>query len=219
MPLLAGDSSSRQKLGGEGLEHVDLVRRRSGGGTVFHDRGNVNWSVICPSEHFTRDLHAEMVTRALRKCGVQRARVNERHDIVLDQGTNTSFTGTWTAENDTHSTPYHSTTKRPLKISGSAYKLTRGRALHHGTALLESPNLGSIPKFLRSEVKGFIRGRGVDSVSSPVGNVGLGTERFVRAVQEEFRTLYGGGEGREVGEKFIDIDELNVGRRELEVSY
>ena len=31
-----------------GLGVVDLVRRRSGGGTVFHDEGNVNWSIICP---------------------------------------------------------------------------------------------------------------------------------------------------------------------------
>lgn len=43
---------------------IDLVRRRSGGGTVFHDEGNVNWSIICPSANFTRDKHAEMVVRA-----------------------------------------------------------------------------------------------------------------------------------------------------------
>ena len=67
-----------------GLGIVDLVRRRSGGGTVFHDEGNVNWTVISPSTSFTRDKHAEMIVRALRTCGVQRSRVNERHDIVLD---------------------------------------------------------------------------------------------------------------------------------------
>ncbi|KAK6955696.1 hypothetical protein Daesc_003339 [Daldinia eschscholtzii] len=63
---------------------VLLVRRRSGGGTVFHDPGNVNYSVICPPASFDRNKHAEMVVRALRSLGVSGSRVNERHDIVLD---------------------------------------------------------------------------------------------------------------------------------------
>ena len=80
------ESGERPETEPSGLRVVDLVRRRSGGGTVFHDEGNINWSIICPSAKFTRDKHAEMVVRALRNCGIERARVNKRHDIVLDQG-------------------------------------------------------------------------------------------------------------------------------------
>lgn len=157
---------------------IDLVRRRSGGGTVFHDEGNVNYSVICPTSAFDRDRHAEMVVRALRKLAIPDARVNERHDIVVDCGT----TGP-PLDNS-------SNTKTPFKISGSAYKLTRLRSLHHGTCLLDSPNLGRIGQFLTSPVKAFIAARGVESVSSPVMNVSLPNDAFEDEVIKEFGILY-----------------------------
>lgn len=168
---------------------VDLVRRRSGGGTVFHDAGNLNWSITCPRNDFTRDKHAEMVVRALRKLGVDRARVNERHDIVLDQGHEKR-----TADpSDTHRTPYtvdDGALPKPLKVSGSAYKLTRLRALHHATTLLSSPNLHIIPQYLRSPAKRHIQAKGVESVSSPVGNIGLGVEPFQQRLLDEFADMY-----------------------------
>jgi len=198
-----------------GLGDVDLVRRRSGGGTVFHDEGNVNWTVISPSSTFTRDKHAEMVVRALRNLDVQRSRVNERHDIVLDQGVPPSPV-VWGPEDDTHSTPWQADNPRSLKVSGSAYKLTRQRALHHGTALLNSPNLNIIPHYLHSPAKAFIKGRGVESVSSPVGNILLNNEDFIDEVQREFRCLYGGpSEAQLVGEECLGIEEVEKGWKEL----
>ncbi|KAK6430584.1 hypothetical protein LTR95_013262 [Oleoguttula sp. CCFEE 5521] len=198
-------------------EPVELVRRRSGGGTVFHDLGNVNWTVICPSAEFTRDKHAEMVVLALRSLGLARARVNERHDIVLDQG---SVSSKQSADpEDTHVTPFTSKDVTPLKVSGSAYKLTRGRALHHGTCLLSSPNLGVIPKLLRSPAKGFMSARGVESVSSPVGNLGLEVEHFMGAVQHEFGKMYGSPQRIEVedfGEGWAARTGVVEGMRELE---
>ncbi|KIW05105.1 uncharacterized protein PV09_03662 [Verruconis gallopava] len=168
------------------LGDVSLVRRRSGGGTVFHDEGNVNWSVICNFTDFTRDKHAEMVVRALRSIGVDRARVNERHDIVLDQGSK------WQSVDiaDTHRTPYTSLEQRPLKVSGSAYKMARNRALHHGTALLNSPNLRAIPEYLHSPAKPYISAKGVESISSPVSNIGVENAVFVDAVREHFVKQY-----------------------------
>lgn len=198
-----------------GLGAVDLVRRRSGGGTVFHDEGNVNWTVICPAADFTRDKHAEMVVRALRSCGVERARVNARHDVVLDQGKR----GTPTDPNDTHSTPYEATdfdTPRPLKVSGSAYKLTRNRALHHGTCLLNSPNLHVIPDYLHSPAKPYITARGVESVSSPVGNILLRNEDFVKSVQEHFCQQYSHSpEVVEVGSEWLEDATVLQGHNEL----
>ncbi|KGQ09818.1 hypothetical protein BB8028_0004g07630 [Beauveria bassiana] len=149
---------------------IRLVRRRSGGGTVFHDEGNVNFSVICPSAAFDRNKHAEMVVRALRRLGRPTARVNERHDIVVD------------GDGDGGGT---------FKVSGSAYKLTRLRSLHHGTCLLQSPNLDSISGLLRSPAEGFIKARGVDSVRSPVRNLHLDVAAFEDAVVREFEEMYG----------------------------
>jgi lipoate---protein ligase len=127
---------------------VPLVRRRSGGGAVFHDRGNLNFSVICPSANFTRDKHAQMVASALRSLGVDGARVNDRHDIVVEQG-------------DPPAT---------FKISGSAYKLTRQRALHHGTLLINT-DAGLLRNLLKSPAIPFIKARGVESVKSAVTNI------------------------------------------------
>lgn len=202
-----------------GLGAVDLVRRRSGGGTVFHDSGNVNWTVICPSASFTRDKHAEMVVRALRDCGIDRARVNARHDIVLDQGAR----GADTDPADTHSTPYEATdfdTPQPLKVSGSAYKLTRHRALHHGTCLLSSPNLNVIPDYLHSPAKPFITARGVESVSSPVGNILLSNEDFISAVQAIFTKQYAQQKlpTVEVGDDWLENESVRKGYDELQVS-
>lgn len=202
-----------------GEEPIRLVRRRSGGGTVFHDHGNVNWSVIVAPAQFTRDKHAEMAVRALRGCGVDRARVNERHDVVLDQGLRRSEVD----PGDAHRTAYQSDDgSGSVKVSGSAYKLTRGRALHHATCLLSSPNLGLIHQYLRSRAKPFITARGVESVSSPVGNVELSNEMFLEAVRGEFDGMYGSDgdvEAVEVGEDWLDIRSVRDGVEELEARH
>ncbi|KAF2027790.1 hypothetical protein EK21DRAFT_91160 [Setomelanomma holmii] len=201
-----------------GIGAVDLVRRRSGGGTVFHDEGNLNWSITCPRNDFTRDKHAEMVVRALRKLGVDCARVNERHDIVLDQGHEKRPSD----PQDTHRTPFtvaDGALPKPLKVSGSAYKLTRLRALHHATTLLSSPNLHIIPQYLRSPAKKHIRALGVESVSSPVGNIGLDVRPFQRRLQDEFAAMYAGiGTANivaTVGDEHLKIPDIRKGYDEM----
>lgn len=178
---------------------VSLVRRRSGGGTVFHDEGNVNYSVICPTAHFNRDKHAEMVVRAIRQHN-DRARVNERHDIVLDQAPMRSKEHL-PDTNDMHTTAYTAanSTLSPLKVSGSAYKLTRLRALHHGTCLLASPHLGIVSTYLRSPAAPFLKARGVESVRSPVGNI-FAIHEDPKRINRTFQ--------RRVIEAFADLHEL-----------
>ena len=174
---------------------VDLVRRRSGGGTVFHDYGNVNYSVICPTADFTRDKHVEMVVRAIRRDN-DRARVNERHDIVLDQG-NRLPPEAIPDPNDTYETAFQPFSPKlpPLKVSGSAYKLTRTRSLHHGTCLINSPNINGISAYLHSAARPFLKARGVDSVRTPVANVYASYQpnaipRFMKHVVEAFGKKY-----------------------------
>lgn len=180
-------------------ESVQLVRRRSGGGSVFHDEGNVNYCVICPTADFTRDKHAEMVTTAIRQFNL-RARVNERHDIVLDQG-DILEEKNWPDTTDMHRTIYHphSEENPPLKVSGSAYKMIRQRCLHHGTCLVSSADLPKISRYLRSPAQPFIKARGVESVRSSIGNIRQGLivqaskyrSGFQRSVIKQFQELYG----------------------------
>lgn len=174
---------------------VQLVRRRSGGGTVFHDGGNVNFSVICPPAAFDRNKHADMVVRALTTLGRPNTRVNERHDIVMN------------VPGDAIGT---------FKISGSAYKLTRLRSLHHGTCLLRSPNLSNISGMLRSPAEAFIKTRGVDSVRSPVRNVDIENAAFEAAVVDEFGKMYGEFQVKEkVDEEALSIVNIRKGYDEL----
>ncbi|KAI0424672.1 hypothetical protein F5Y09DRAFT_130855 [Xylaria sp. FL1042] len=183
---------------GEGTTSVEadnddvlLVRRRSGGGTVFHDAGNVNYSVIGPPASFDRNKHAEMVVRALQ--GLEKiphgVRVNERHDIVLDVSSSTTATASPSRDTDTRIKSKNGVAKT-FKISGSAYKLTRTRSLHHGTCLLSSPHLPFLSQLLWSPLAPYIKARGVESVRSPVRNVGISNTEFEDAVVAEFLAMY-----------------------------
>lgn len=176
---------------------VPIIRRRSGGGTVFHDHGNINYSVICSVQDFKRDKYAEMVASALRIFNA-RARVNERHDIVLDMGDKLEKE-LHPLPNDMHKTAYSpisSLGKGPLKVSGSAYKLSRTRALHHGTCLVASKNIGHISWLLNSSLKSYVTAQGVDSVRSPVGNAWPHlidqnvSDRFVKSVFDTFVSIH-----------------------------
>ncbi|KAK8094080.1 lipoate-protein ligase A [Apiospora hydei] len=187
--VLNGDDADAEPLG------VQLVRRRSGGGTVFHDLGNVNYSVLCPPAAFDRDRHALMVVRALQSLGVSTARVNERHDIVLadEQDASTTF-----------------------KVSGSAYKLTRLRSLHHGTCLLSTPNLDRVGRFLRSPAAPYMKARGVDSVRSRIRNVGVANAAFEEAVVAEFGAMYGNVDVETIATRDIkEIPDVMRGYEEL----
>ncbi|KAI0518375.1 hypothetical protein F5B22DRAFT_600964 [Xylaria bambusicola] len=189
-------------------DDVLLVRRRSGGGTVFHDAGNVNYSVICPPALFDRNKHAEMVVRALQ--GLNKiphgVRVNERHDIVLDVSSKVP------AHNDPHSSDarINSNEVQTFKISGSAYKLTRTRSLHHGTCLLSSPHLLFLSKLLRSPAAPYIKARGVESVRSPVRNVGVSNAEFEDAVVAEFRAMYEDARAQSEETKEIEVEILDA---------
>ena len=158
---------------------VDLLRRRSGGGAVFHDYGNVNFSVIGPPAAFTRDRAVDMVVSALRHAEPTLF-VNERHDIVRH------------LKNE------------PRKVSGSAYKLSRTRAMHHATCLIDSPNLPLISSFLSSPAAPYIKAKGVESVRSRIANLfpgrgEHGIRKFIEAVSAAFSQIHGVGlESREL---------------------
>ena len=165
-------------MDGASEEDVLFVRRRSGGGAVFHDQGNLNYSVISPRTTFTRNKHAEMLVRALHRIGATNTGVNERHDIMLSSET---------------------MDPSARKISGSAFKLTRQRALHHGTCLLDSSNINDLGSFLRSSARDYIKAKGVESVRSPVANVSsvfegafapFSIQGVIESAMHEFAQLY-----------------------------
>lgn len=148
---------------------LPMVRRRSGGGTVVHDTGNVNYSFMTTKDSFDRKTFAKVVCDSVNKIALpeKQIMVTDRGDIV--------------------------TIKDNLKVSGSAYKLTKGRLYHHGTMLLNL-RLDVLRQLLHrdeSEVGSITSSSSVASVKSPVVNMELKKKDFIDAVSSGFRDAYG----------------------------
>ena len=122
---------------------IHVVRRITGGGAVYHDEGNVNYTFITSRErasvldfaHFTAPIVA-----ALEHWGVK-AELSGRNDLLADG----------------------------LKFSGNAQHATDKRILHHGTLLFDS-DLAVLSKALKPDTE-KLRNKGIASVRSRVTNL------------------------------------------------
>ncbi|KAI0371535.1 Lipoyltransferase and lipoate-protein ligase [Pilatotrama ljubarskyi] len=159
---------------------IPFLRRHSGGGTVYHDLGNTNFSIHLPRASFDRHATAQVILRAVRSMGVD-ANVNDRNDICVGKEKICALLRT-------------KLTTRRFYVSGSAYKIVKDRAYHHGTMLI-STQLNTLGELLRSN-KDTMETRGVASVRSPVCNLQqyhteVSHDKFVQAVVDAFRREYG----------------------------
>ncbi|MGD6855472.1 lipoate--protein ligase [Bacillus infantis] len=137
---------------------IHVVRRLSGGGAVYHDLGNLNFSFITKDDgdsfHNFRKF-TEPVVEALKKMGVA-AELSGRNDL--------------TAEG--------------RKISGNAQFATRGRMFSHGTLLFDS-EIDSVVSALKVR-KDKIESKGIKSIRSRVANISEFLEEKVST--EQFRS-------------------------------
>ena len=136
-------------------EGVGLVRRQSGGGAVYHDPGNLNFSFISEKHEHSPERNLGIITAALEAAGI-RAEVNKRNDITADG----------------------------RKFSGSAFRIARGKAYHHGTLLVDS-NLGRLGTYLAPEEQ-KIESKGIRSVRSAVVNLSEMKPGFTAADAAEY---------------------------------
>ncbi|MFP4378272.1 MAG: biotin/lipoate A/B protein ligase family protein [Spirochaetales bacterium] len=88
---------------------VKLVRRISGGGTVYHDPGNINFCFLLSDAQYDQERQFSVVLRALRELGIPAVK-NERNDLCVGS----------------------------RKFSGNAFRHSKGNSLHHGTLLLNA---------------------------------------------------------------------------------
>jgi lipoate-protein ligase A len=122
---------------------IPVIRRISGGGTVFHDSGNLNFTFIRnsePGKQVNFQEYTSPVTGFLKSLGVD-ARFEGKNDIRVNG----------------------------LKISGNAEHVHRNRVLHHGT-LLFSSSLDRLRNSLRKDRSHYTT-RAVDSNPSSVTNL------------------------------------------------
>jgi lipoate-protein ligase A len=123
--------------------NVDFVRRQSGGGTVYHDSGNINFSFIADKTIHDKAWNHGVIVEGLLDVGV-RSHATKRGDIRL-------------TESDSR------------KISGSAFKEKKSTAFHHGTMLINS-DLDKLNNFIHSN-KQNLESKSISSVRSVVANI------------------------------------------------
>ena len=125
-------------------EHdILVVRRNTGGGTVYHDMGNLNYSFITDVDGLERDtLHRFLtpVVKALQGLGLE-AEASGRNDILVSG----------------------------KKVSGTAQQLLNGRILHHGTLLFDA-DTSVLAGALNPDPTKY-QSKGIASVRSRVGNI------------------------------------------------
>ena len=144
------------------LHHIPVVRRLSGGGAVYHDLDNLNFTFIVQGTmpELSMERFAAPLLAACRRFGID-ARVEGRNDVTVDG----------------------------KKFSGNARYVENGRTMHHGTILLKTDAavmeqvLRVAPDKIRSKGIASVRSR-VTSLSACAGQA-IAPETFGGVLREE----------------------------------
>lgn len=133
---------------------IKVVRRQSGGGAVFHDLGNINFTFIsCNDNSFSDFKRFTMpIIDALKNLNIQ-AEFSGRNDLLIDN----------------------------QKFSGNAQYNYKNKVMHHGT-LLFSSEINDLSSALKVKPSKFI-GKSVKSVKSRVTNIANHLEKDMTVLE------------------------------------
>lgn len=149
--------------------NVHLARRNTGGGAVYHDLGNTNFTFLSPRESYKRDHNVEIIFNALAELGIK-GEASGRNDLLI---------------------PF---ADGPRKFSGSAYREKKDRAFHHGTIML-SIDLSRLGNYLTPNPK-KLKAKGKESVRARVANLNevspdISHEKLTPLLISSFEKFYG----------------------------
>lgn len=100
-------------------QDIPFCRRFTGGGTVYHDPGNLNFSIINPLDNHSPEENLDLIISGLKKLGIN-ADKNDKNDLLIGK----------------------------RKFSGSAFAIKKQQAIHHGTLLIDT-DLATMQAVLR----------------------------------------------------------------------
>lgn len=148
---------------------VKLARRQTGGGAVFHDLGNTNFTFMAGKPEYNKDTSTAIVLAGLKKLGIHGV-AQGRNDMVIDDE------------------------EGVRKFSGSAYRETPDRGFHHGTLLLHA-DLSRLANYLNPDVK-KLQAKGITSVKSRVINLNslhadINHQQVCKAIIDAYGEHYG----------------------------
>jgi lipoate---protein ligase len=143
---------------------LPVLRRISGGGAVYHDRGNLNWSLIVPRSRHDREAELAAIAKAVGSLGIE-VETGPRGGLFV------AGEGPW----------------KGAKVSGTARRFSSTRVLHHGTLLVDA-DLGLLASSLggleaeNSKALPSVRSRSVNLTSLAPG---LRMEELILALARE----------------------------------
>ena len=145
-------------------QDIPFCRRFTGGGTVYHDPGNLNFSIINPLDNHSPEENLDLIIEGLKKLGIN-ADKNDKNDLLIGK----------------------------RKFSGSAFAIKKQKAIHHGTLLIDT-DLATMQEVLKPSVSRISGGgtlsRPADVINLSRIDVNLTTIKAQKAIigylQERF---------------------------------
>ena len=176
------------------IENISIARRITGGGTVYHDLGNLNYSFIMDRKMFDLKKQFEVILNALKSIGLHPV-YSSHHDILLDEN----------------------------KISGNAFLYRKKSIVHHGT-LLVSCDLEKMSFILTPENKKFatsavssISSKVVNlNKYKPLINVSKMKLELIKSFRQLYRTKT---RVKKINSKFEILNLMNVFERQRQFEW
>ena len=143
-----------------------LMRRRTGGGAVYHDDGNINFSFVAPKALYDQGRQFRVIQRAVASFGIE-AELSGRNDILTEG----------------------------RKFSGNAFSKGKYQDLHHGTILIKG-NMEDLQRYLKPKPAKLQKHGVASVKSRVVNlselNPAITSESIVPRLREAFEAEYGG---------------------------